>query len=514
MGRNDIVKVDGSIDYDYLGESIDGLNSQMADIANKVKGITTLDEYTDYAIKDSNGNITDWAPAFQKAIDDGYTNFELTRGWYMIRQPIIFKYNSGPRLVSRSALKQTVFNVFMPEGYEDRAVLEYKHDDTGNPNYSGIEIKGMHLIGNDSTCHGIFLQDVAYYDLDCMIEGFKGAGLLLDKCQDSSAKLVIQNCGRTSGDYSSLTDRADNSKTLYAPLHFISTVSGDHCNMLRFNDCQIEQNKVSPYVWIHDAGAIGITFKSPHIETRNREDFNNFDFLVSDGADIEFLDCNVSVSMRNGVVINGGGNYNFTGGRNIKSIICTHPGITIRLMVTNIHADIVTLLGQGGSHKFTNSFINTLNISYHGNGMANFIGVEINTLTLDHSGVNPHKINFIYCGIKSITSDVNASNIEYFKCLITGVINSLSVATDFIKCDLSAATIESMSVISGCSFIPHNNIVYVDTVPIYGGWRKGDKIVNTSAVNTGDVYMYLCIQNVSLTGSFNTNAFKPIVKIQ
>jgi hypothetical protein len=34
MGRNDIVKVDGSIDYDYLGESIDGLNSQMAHISN------------------------------------------------------------------------------------------------------------------------------------------------------------------------------------------------------------------------------------------------------------------------------------------------------------------------------------------------------------------------------------------------------------------------------------------------------------------------------------------------
>jgi hypothetical protein len=32
MGRNDIVRTDGSIDYDYLGENIDGLNSQMADI--------------------------------------------------------------------------------------------------------------------------------------------------------------------------------------------------------------------------------------------------------------------------------------------------------------------------------------------------------------------------------------------------------------------------------------------------------------------------------------------------
>lgn len=41
MARNDIVKVDGSIDYDYLGKSIDGLSSQMADIMN-VKGLGYL----------------------------------------------------------------------------------------------------------------------------------------------------------------------------------------------------------------------------------------------------------------------------------------------------------------------------------------------------------------------------------------------------------------------------------------------------------------------------------------
>lgn len=500
--------------YSTLGARLDAHSSQLADNANKVKGVTTLDEYINYAIKDSNGNITDWAPAFQKAINDGYTNFELTSGWYVIRQPITFKYNSGPRIISRSALKQTVLNVFIPSGYEDRAVFEYKHDSTVNPNYSGIEIKGIHLIGNDSVCHGIFLQDVSYFDLDCIIEGFKGAGLLLDKCQDSSGKLVIQNCGRTSGDYSSLADRSDNSKTLYSPLHLISTVLNDHNNMIRFNDCQIEQNKVSPYVWIHDAGAIGITFKSPHIETRDSSDFNNFDFLLADGADIEFLDCNVSSSMRNGVIINGAGIYNFTGGRNIKSIIGNHSGINIILMATNIQADIVTLLAQGGSHKFTNCFIDTLNISYPATGMKNFIGVEINNLNVDHYGADPSRLNFIYCQITNITSDINAKNIQYFRCFIKGTINSLSVKTSFIKCDLSLATISNMDKINNSSIIFDNNILYTDTLPIYGTWVKGAKVINTSATNTGDVYMYLCVQNVSLNGSFDVTAFKPIIKIQ
>jgi hypothetical protein len=35
MSRNDIVKTDGSINYNYLGDSIDGLSSQMADIAKQ-----------------------------------------------------------------------------------------------------------------------------------------------------------------------------------------------------------------------------------------------------------------------------------------------------------------------------------------------------------------------------------------------------------------------------------------------------------------------------------------------
>jgi len=62
MGRNDIVKVDGSIDYDYLGESIDGLNSQMADITN-------IKQYQ-FLVSNWQGTNADWTPALQQAIDN------------------------------------------------------------------------------------------------------------------------------------------------------------------------------------------------------------------------------------------------------------------------------------------------------------------------------------------------------------------------------------------------------------------------------------------------------------
>ncbi len=150
----------------------------------------------------------------------------------------------------------------MPSGSSSRAAIEYTHDDSRQPNHAGCVLQNLHVIGNSSACHGVYLQEVSYPLLEnVLIEGFDGAGLLLDKCQDGSFNNVaIVDCGRTSG------DPANNADTEYAPLHLVSTIADDHCNMLRFRDCQIENNRVSPYVWIDDAGPIGIWFDRIHAE--------------------------------------------------------------------------------------------------------------------------------------------------------------------------------------------------------------------------------------------------------
>ena len=62
MSRNDIVKTDGSINYNYLGDSIDGLSSQMADIAVQVGTYSSL-------VKNLGQSNEDWSPAIQQAFN-------------------------------------------------------------------------------------------------------------------------------------------------------------------------------------------------------------------------------------------------------------------------------------------------------------------------------------------------------------------------------------------------------------------------------------------------------------
>ena len=68
-----------------------------------------------------------------------------------------------------------------------RAAIEYIHDASKQPNHAGCVLQNLHVIGNSSVCHGVHLQEVSYPVLqNVIIEGFDGAGLLLDKCQDGS----------------------------------------------------------------------------------------------------------------------------------------------------------------------------------------------------------------------------------------------------------------------------------------------------------------------------------------
>ncbi len=121
----------------------------------------------------------------------------------------------------------------------------------------GIVLRHLHLNGNNKKIHALYLRKIGYplmYDVNT--EHFNGSGLLLDKCQDGSFEnMNIQLCGRLK---EGETDVSDINATEYSAIHLFSTVSGDACNMLRFNKCQIENNNCSPYVYVEDG--IGIWF--------------------------------------------------------------------------------------------------------------------------------------------------------------------------------------------------------------------------------------------------------------
>ncbi|HEY9013860.1 MAG TPA: glycosyl hydrolase family 28-related protein, partial [Gemmatimonadales bacterium] len=247
-----------------------------------------------------NDGRTDCTAAFNSALESPARLIVVPPGFYRITAPLRIPSNTGKWMLGLGGAKSAAITVAMPSGNSHRAAIEYQHDADRRPNHAGCLLQNLHLLGNGSVCHGVHLQQASYPRLEnVIIEGFDGAGLLIDKCQDGSFNNVaVVNCGRTRG------NPADNRDTEYSALHLISTIAHDHCNMLRFRDCQIENNRVSPYVWIDDTGPIGIWFDRIHAE--NADAPGQRDFLRSQGGDCHFSGI-AAVGFRDGFVLEGYG---------------------------------------------------------------------------------------------------------------------------------------------------------------------------------------------------------------
>jgi len=185
-----------------------------------------------------NDGIVDSTAAFNAALSSSATLIVVPPGFYLITGPLIIPANTGKMLLGLGGAKSVTLSVFMAAGNASRGVIEYLP--SGQPNFAGCVLENLRIIGNNSVCHGVYLKDVSYPIIsNVIIEGFDGAGLLLDKCQDGSCNnLAVVDCGRTAGNPS------NNADTLYSGLHLITTIVDDHNNMLRFNDCQFENNRV------------------------------------------------------------------------------------------------------------------------------------------------------------------------------------------------------------------------------------------------------------------------------
>lgn len=189
----------------------------------------------------------------------------------VIKTPVIFQTNCGVKLRGCGPKDATVISVQIPETYSDYGALHFpgKNQTTNvtEPGYAGIEISDIQLLGNLSKCHGVYLQyQFSSLYRNVIVESFDGAGLLIDKSQDSVFdKFDVWNCGRTSGDRNLLIDTFDMSKTIFGPIHLVSTLPRTKPNNLRFNNCQWEDNKVTPVFNGLQAG-ISIVINDPHIE--------------------------------------------------------------------------------------------------------------------------------------------------------------------------------------------------------------------------------------------------------
>ena len=422
---------------------------------------------------------------FQNALNSNYYVLEVPN--VTITRPLTVPWNRGKIIRGIGGLKRGVINVQFGEEYSDRSAIEYITNENGEHNWAGITIENIHLIGNNSKTSGIKLQYVCYPLFNnVLIEGFRGYGLLIDKCQDGSFNnLIIQQCGRSTG------DGTVNSETTHAPLEFISTMKDNACNMLRFNDCQIEENKVSPFIRVTDGRSIGIWFNNAHFEVRESYSFNKYDLFELNGGDLDLVNCHVSPTFRNGFIYKGYGVLTFLNCRGTGNILMQNDGCEASLNIINSACKTVSCISALGHNNIVNSTIESLQLNYP-SGIYNIRDCEMGTIAIDNKGDNPI---------------INIDNVhgDYLYYNQTGRALKLrnSHFTTLLKFEGAEGECINNSCDGLCTFNKVDNtiilkekIIYDTQPPIYGYWEKGSKVYNTNP-NVGGYVGWICVESGS-----------------
>ena len=423
-----------------------------------------------------NNGTADCTAAFNAALASPARLIVVPPGFYRITAPLTIPCNTGKWILGLGGAKSVALTIALPSGNSGRAAIEYTHDAARKPNYAGCVLQNLHLIGNSSVCHGVYLQEVSYPLLEnVIIEGFDGAGLLIDKCQDGSFNNVaLVDCGRTSG------DPAKNADTEYAALHLSSTIAHDHCNMLRFRDCQIENNRVSPYVWINDAGPIGIWFDRIHAE--NASAAGKRDFLRSQGGDCYFSGI-AAVGFRQGFILEGYGDNTFSDCRSVISVVGPR-NVTGSIRMSNVQCGPLSWTSLGGRSYFTNCSIGDVNVSWPAKGPSVFTACSLGDVSIDHAGAAHSGVRFFNCEMTGYATDAHARDQWLVDCIVNGDVTASATLSRLENNAISGAVrankIES-------SYIPNVKTIYDTAPPAEGIWQVGDKVWHSAPSPDGNI---------------------------
>ena len=423
-----------------------------------------------------NNGRTDSTAAFNAALASPARLIVVPPGFYRITAPLTIPCNTGKWILGLGGAKSVALTVDMPGENAGRAVIEYTHDASRRPNFAGCVLQNLHLVGNGSICHGVHLQDAAYSVLEnVLIEGFNGAGLLLDKCQDGSFNNVaLVDCGRTTG------DPARNADTEYAALHLRSTIRNDHCNMLRFRDCQIENNRVSPYVWIDDSGPIGIWFDRIHAENASAP--GERDFLRSAGGDCHFSGI-AAVGFREGFLLEGYGDSTFSDCRSIISVVGPR-NVRGSIRMSNVRCGPLSWTALSGRSYFTNCIIGDVSIRWPAGGPSVFTACSLGQVRIEHAGEAHSGIRFLNCEMAGYATDREASHQWLIDCIVAGDVTASAVQSRLENNVIGGATTANRT---ESSFIPNVKTVYDTAPPEAGTWQVGDKVWHSAPEPDGNV---------------------------
>lgn len=345
----------------------------------------------------------------------------------------------------------------------------------------GLILENMHFNGQGHVGTAFHAYRAAYLLLNNLnIEQFHGSAMWLDKIQDSK----IQMCNIQA-----------NGSTGYPPIWITSTVSGDQCNMVQFDRCEIEQNLVSPYVQVD--GGIGIMFNSCHAEVRNSADFGNYDFMHIGSADVTITDHNGN-NFRNAVQVAGYGNVAILGGRSMGGNIDYTLSANMHggLKIDNATVGNINMVAYGGNFNFNNITANNINLSYM-SGVTTITNGSCDSLTF----TAPNSL----VGSKTVISGLHITgsvlidqmqDVSIGKCLVDGNVNVTEAAGGCLFTDNyvkgSTTFFSNLGVYERNTVIGGENLerwgmrsyrsgmekVTEDSIlPVFGSYNVGDRIM-------------------------------------
>lgn len=442
--------------------------------------------------------VEDNGPLLQAAVNFSSNRIvELPRGIITIKTPVVFNFDSGVKIEGSGKKGGTVINVIIGDGYEDMGALHFsgRHDDAKVAlGYRALSIKNIHLIGNLSRCRGIFIQyQFAMRIEQITIEKFDGAGLYIDKCQDSVFEQVdIFNCGRTSGDRNSLKDTFDESKTLDSPIVLTSSIAKTDCNYLRFSNCQWEDNPVSPVCDF--SGGIENYFVNLHAE-------------YSAYWDIEGTKGGTLFKQRKGTIkIQGGGSDEIKtlvdiewGEFWVESHRCHPPkkikvkrGTNSRLTFRDVALDKITALTTSGEKRFEGCTINEVELDYP-DGFLSFNSCNVKNNFITNQSGNGAKISVTGCNIGGgVNVSTSTKSILFDDCFINGNVTFGSEGGMWLN-----NITKGIFKLSGDNcrvVIPATRKLVGSEAPVKGNYKVGDSLVNLSPM-PGSFIGWVCVKS-------------------
>jgi hypothetical protein len=387
--------------------------------------------------------VFDNTTILQNALTSGYTNLYIPTGYWSITRPLVVPVavNTGRTVrIFGTSNKYSVIVCSLPSSYSNRGALEYFSYNAANPPTSlpntswGILLEHLTFQGKNSVCHGIYLKGIGYPLLtDIAIEGFNGAGLLIDKCQDGEFRnLNVQDCGRTTGTPTNV------SQTTYSAIHITNTfVPNDACNMLRFNALQCENNKTSPYISVKVGNSsnapIGIFFSQVHGEVRNPtpQGSPGYEFFRADGGDFNFDGIALS-GFSKGFTFTGYGVSTFVGSRNLNGVSLQTSGKICGAFISSCQAvGNLDSVGTTPGFKVSNSGVGDVTLSYPSVEHQRFMNCSMGNVAVTNSNVSVG-VTIVNCTLASLTTDGYTSQGYYAFNVITGNLTGYGTKNSFV----------------------------------------------------------------------------------